>query len=366
MKEKDKRTDAARRILLVSAVLLCAAILAGLLLSGCAGSQAENEGAGTQTEGGAGAGQEERTPVAYLGGNPLYLDEAVFYTRMLQEQWEYAYYESFGEEMWQQEATEDGQTFADALKSDVLELLTEIELLCSHAEEYGAELTEGEKAEIAGRAGNFMASNTPEVLEAAGATAESVKLYLTRNELAARTAQQIKDTYEPVIDEEAAKVGKLTYCLFSSMGTYDEEGNHTPFTEEELSRIRQDAEDFAVRAQELGDISAAGEEISHTLIDVYFNDSTNGGAHEKVAEAARALPVGQVSEVIETEDGWYVVQHISDYDESATQENLEAMEEQAREEYLLELEAQWEQEGPLEVDTEVWDTVVVDKMLTAP
>ena len=42
------------------------------------------------------------------------------------------------------------------------------------------------------------------------------------------------------------------------------------------------------------------------------------------------------------------------------------MEEQAREEYLLELEAQWEQEGPLEVDTEVWDTVVVDKMLTAP
>ena len=130
------------------------------------------------------------------------------------------------------------------------------------------------------------------------------------------------------------------------------------------AEIRQEAESFAVRAQELGDISAAGEEISHTVIDVYFNDSTNGGAHEKVADAVRGMETGQVSGVIETEDGWYVVQRVSDYDESATEDNLAAMEEQARGEYLLELEAEWEQETPLVIEEEVWNSVRVDEMLT--
>ena len=82
----------------------------------------------------------------------MYLDEAEFYTRMLQEQWEAAYYQSFGSEMWQAEATEDGQTLEQVLKSDEMSLLTELHLLCAHAEEYGVELTEEEQAVIAERA----------------------------------------------------------------------------------------------------------------------------------------------------------------------------------------------------------------------
>ena len=332
-------------------VLLGAALLGtAAFASGCSSAQPDS--------------QEDGTVVAHVGENPVYLDEAEFYTRMLQEQWEAAYYQSFGSEMWQAEATEDGQTLEQVLKSDVMSLLTELHLLCAHAEEYGVELTEEEQAVIAERAENFMESNTPEVLEAAGATAERVERYLTRNELAGKTAEQIQSSYEPEIDEEAARVGKLTYCLFSVTGTYDAEGNHTPFTDEEIAETGRQAEEFAARAQELGDISAAGEEASRTLIDAYFNDSTNGGTHEKVAEAVRGMETGQVSDPIETEDGWYVVQRVSDYDESATEDNLEAMEAQARENYLIELEQEWQQEAPLVIEEEVWDTVQIDQMLT--
>ena len=56
--------------------------------------------------------QETGTALATLGDEPIYLEEALFYTRMLQEQWEYAYYESFGETLWQQEADDSGQTLA--------------------------------------------------------------------------------------------------------------------------------------------------------------------------------------------------------------------------------------------------------------
>ena len=181
-------------------------VLAGTLLlgafaglCGCGGAQnGSGADAGSlfgQTDGTEAAeaawNEEDGTPVAYLGGETVYLEEALFYTRMLQEQWEQAYYQDFGSGMWQQEAADDGRTLEDVLKGDVMSLLAELHLLCAHAEEYGAQLTEEDQAGIAKRAQSFMESNTPEVLEAAGATEESVAHYLTRNELAARTAQQI-------------------------------------------------------------------------------------------------------------------------------------------------------------------------------
>lgn len=308
--------------------------------------------------------QESGTTLATLGDEPIYLEEALFYTRMLQEQWEYVYYESFGETMWQQEADDSGQTLAELLKSSVLDTLTELHLLCAHAGEYGVSLTDGEQEEIARRAQNFMENNTKAVLEAAGADRESVERYLARNELAGKVAEAIRADYEPEISEEEAQVGRLTYALFSNTGLYDVEGNFTPFTEEELAKIQQEADDFAALAADLGDISAAGEQFPHTVIDVYFNEDTDGGAHPDVAGKARELPVGGVSGVIAIDEGWYVVQHVSDLDADATSDRLEELKESAKQEYLQNLEDSWAKETPLKVDENVWETVQIDGLIT--
>ena len=309
--------------------------------------------------------QESGTPLATLGKDTIYLEEAQFYTRMLQEQWEYAYYESLGETMWQQETDDgSGQTLEELLKDSVLDTVTELHLLCAHAAEYGVSLTDEEQETIARRAQSFVEQNTKEVLEAAGADRESVERYLARNELAGKVAEAVLAAYEPEIPREEAEVGKLTYALFSNTGLYDIEGNYTPFTEEELAGIQKQAEDFAALAAELGDISAAGEQFPHTVIDVYFNGKTDGGAHPDVAQKARELPVGGVSAVIATEEGWYVVQRVSELDEDATGDRLEELQEQAKQEHLEKLEETWAKETPLVTDEKVWDTVQVDGLLT--
>ena len=327
------------------ALCLCTAVLAG-----CSGRKPETV--------------IETTETASLGEEKIYLEEAVFYTRMLQEQWENAYAPYYGETMWQEKFEGGDATFAEVLKSDVMETLTRIHLLAAHAGEYGVELTEKEKEVVSGRAEAFMQSNTPAVLEAAGATKELVEYFLLRNELAAKVAQTVQESYEPQIDPEESRVGRLTYALFSTMGTYDGEGNHHPFTEEELEQIREDAETFAGRAAELGDISAAGEEISHTVIDVYFNEWTDGGAHEQVARTARELQVGGVSDILVTDDGYYVVQRVSEYEEAASLEYAEELRQRAAETYVEELLQEWEKETPLKIEEEVWDSVQVDKLLT--
>ena len=319
----------------------------------------------------AGCGEEKGsgTPVANLGEETFYLEEAVFYTRMLQEQWEMAYYDSYGADMWQHEP-EFGEgegkasTLEEALKQDVMDTLTEIHLLCAHAEEYDAELTKEEKTVVSDRAKAFMKSNTPAVLEAAGATKETVEQFLLYNEQAAKTAAALKEGYEPEISEEETRVGKLTYCLFATTGTFDAQGNQTPFTEEELVKVKENAEEFVLRAKALGDITAAGEEMSHTVIDVYFNEYTDGGAHELVAQAAREMETGGISDLIETQEGYYIVQRVSEFDEEATREREEELKYFAREDYCAELVEKWGEETPLEILPDVWDAVRVDSLLT--
>lgn len=318
---------------------------------------------------GCGKAEEQGTPVANLGEETIYLEEAVFYTRMLQEQWEIAYYDSYGANMWQKkpefgEGEGRADTLEEALKLDVMDTLTEIHLLCAHTEEYDAKLTREEKEVVSDRAKAFIKSNTPTVLDAAGATKETVERFLLYNEQAAKTAEALKEKFEPEINEEEARVGKLTYCLFATTGTFDAQGNQTPFTVEELAKIKEDAKKFVLRAKALGDITAAGEEISHTVIDVYFNDDTDGGAHELVAQAAREMEVGGISDLIETQEGYYIVQRISEYDEKATMEREEELKYLAREDYCTNLIEKWKEETPLEIMDEVWNTVRVDTLLT--
>lgn len=333
------------------AVLLVLCLILGMILTGCGSGKRQHPAAA-------------ETPLARLGEDTISLEEAVFYTRMMQEQWEYTYYEDYGENLWQTQVNEETGTLGDALKRDVLDALTEIHLLCSHAKEYGMELSRNEQETIAKRARTFMEQNTPSVLEAAGATESRVADFLMRNQLAARVAEAMQAAYEPEVDEESARVGKLTYALFATTGIFDAQGNQTPFTEEELIQVKKNAEAFEARAKELGDISAAGEEVSHTVIDVYFNDVTDGGAHELVAEAARQLEVGGISGLVETEEGYYVVQRISEYEEEATLENIGYQKEQARRAWKEQQLSAWQEEAPLVLDEELWNTVQVKEMLT--
>lgn len=51
-----------------------------------------------------------------------------------------------------------------------------------------------------------------------------------------------------------------------------------------------------------------------------------------MAQKAGSCPVGGVSEVVTTEEGWYVIQHVSDLDEDATADRLEELKEPAKQE----------------------------------
>ncbi|MCI8418093.1 MAG: hypothetical protein HFI33_11480 [Lachnospiraceae bacterium] len=305
-------------------------------------------------------GQEEA--VAVLNGENISLSEAVFYTRLNQQQWEQAYAETFGMDFWTQTLHAETGTFAQELKRQVMDTICQIHLMNAHAEEYGVSLSKEEEKEIAGRVQDFMDTHSKEVREAAGADKKLVKELLRQRMLADKVAEAMVADYEPQVSHEEAALGKMTYCLFSTLGTYDTEGNHQGVTTEERKVIEEEANSFAQRCGELGDINAAAQEAGRTCIDVFFNDNTDGGVHEKVAALVRTLEQGQCAGPVSTEEGYYVVQYISALDEEATARNQEALIQQKKALRCQEMYEAWLEEADFTIVQEVWDTIQVTEI----
>lgn len=301
--------------------------------------------------------------VATLGGEEIELSEAVFYTRMNQLQWEQDYAEELGDNFWNELAEGGELTYGEELKALVMDTICQTHLLNAHAEEYGVALTEEDEAQIKERVDNFMDTYGKNVKKEAGANKKLVEKLLTERLVADKVMEVMESKSEPEINEEETTLGKMTYCLFSTLGTYDLEGGRHEVTEEEEEAIWQEAWNFARRAKELGDIAAAGKEMNHTCVDVYFNDYTDGGAHEKVAERGRRLGVGQIDGPIETEEGYYVIQCITFLDEEASEEYRETLREQGKDEKARETYEGWKSQTEFVINQEVWDQVEVNEVL---
>ena len=72
--------------------------------------------------------------------------------------------------------------------------------------------------------------------------------------------------------------------------------------------------------------------------------TNEGDGHEpRMLDAARLLAVGEVSDPVWTEEGWFVVQHTSDYDAEGTEYWRAHLTEQAWEEECGRIMEMWEE-----------------------
>lgn len=341
----------------IACVILASAVVAGSL-SGCGKLD------GTQT-------------VATVDGEKVTLGMANYIVRDQQAMTE-SYYQmmsqSYGMDMssmgiWDEKA-EDGRTYGETAKDDVMDTIRTLYAMKNHAEDYDVTISEEEQAKIQEAAKTFMEDNDAETLAKLAVSETDMVTYLELLTYREKLHDpMVADVDKEVSDEEAGQ-STVSVVKVSTAGTEkDEDGNTIELTEEEKEAKKEQAQQVLdkVKASENvaeADMSALAQEVEESLY-AYTPSFTTAGSEEdtldqKVIDAVASLKDGElVQEVVEGTDGYYVVRLDKKNDEEATENKKESIISEREQEAYDKLVEEWTEEAEIKVEENVWKKVKV-------
>lgn len=300
-----------------------------------------------------------------VGGVSVPLGEVNFYLRYQQTQVQGMYGAFFGEDFMNQDLMGLGEPYGATVRDNVVDTLQEYYVVEAHAEELGVSLTDEEKNQAAEAAGAFLAANDSKALKAMTADEATVTHVLQLMALQSKVYADRAATIDTEVDPASVAQKRISYVVSSIAGTTDEEGNVTELSEEEISEKRAQMETILADAKAGGDLSAAAQAQEMTASSMTYGKD-GSSLDEAVQSAADVLSDGEFSDIIETENSYYIVCMESTFDEEATEtakENeLSQRERDAYDEWYTPLF----EETEITVDDEVIQTLTFDRIFVEP
>lgn len=339
-------------------------VLAASLMMGVAGCSNAPEVDGTQV-------------VATVNEEEITLGLASYILRDQQAQ-TMDYYEMFsqnygmdmsGISIWDEEA-EDGTTYGEQAKTQVMDSLKSMYALKLHAADYDVELTEEEQAKITETAKVFIEKNDDKVLKALGVSESDIAEYLSLVTLEHKLYAPVVADVDTKVSEKEANQTLITMSRISIEGTeIDEDGNTIPLTEEELAEKKELAQQVldAVKAEDNiaeADMNAIAESISEDFITTVPSFTTAGSEDDvldkAVIEAVLKMEDGElVPQVVEGEKSYFVVRMDAYFDEESTEtKKATIIATRQQEAYEAKL-AEWVEAMEMTINEDVWAQVVV-------
>lgn len=300
-----------------------------------------------------------------VGGVSVPLGEVNFYLRYQQTQMQGTYGMYFGEEYMNQDLMGTGTVYGNTVRDTVVETLSEYYVVEANANDLGISLTEEEKNKAAEAAKAFIAANNSATLKAMSADEATVTHVLELMALRNKAYDNLAATIDTEVDPEEAAQKSITYVESSMQGEADEEGNETELTEDELAAKKADMEEILAKAKESGDLKAAAEEKELTASDTSYGKDDDF-LDEAVLSAADALADGEFSDVIETEDAYYIVYMQSTYDEEATQNEIETILSEREQEAYSAWYDPLEEAAEITTNDEVIETLTFERIFDVP
>lgn len=293
---------------------------------------------------------------------------ANFAVRLYQAEYDEYYRSIFGEDVWSSDFFGSGTTMEDDAKINVMDMLQEMHVLRSHMEEYGVSLSDTDKEAIAGAASDFIAANGADAVDALGAEEAVVEEYLTLETIRSRMQEAIRAGADVSVSDEEANTGTYSYVTVSrtdEAAAEDNtetalEGTEQPAdTSEELSET---VRGFAAEAKESG-LESAATSYAYTVLSGTFT-AEDDSLDEEVLAALKELEEGGVSDLIETDESYYVVRLDAETDAGATEETRKNLMEERRDEHYNEVLEGWKKDHTWKVNERNWAKVEFDNFFT--
>lgn len=327
--------------------LAISAMACAVLVTGCANKTDLNEA------------------VAVINGEELPLGMAKFYAKIQQVTYETYYGSLFGEDMWSQ-SFDGTTTFGDSTREGVLEELKQMYIINQHAAEYNVSLSEEDNKKIEETAAKFMKDNSSDAKTAMGADEEQIKKFLSLYTVQGRVTDAILEGVDREVSDEEAAQKTISYVVLSAEGEADEEGNTAEPTEEELANKKAEATKLSEDSIASGDFEATVTNAGLTSSKTSYKNAEDEDASldSAVLAAADELSDGETSDVIETEDGFYVVNMVSTFDKDATETRKAEIISERESEYFENLYSGWEEASEITINEKAWAKVQFDGNLS--
>lgn len=289
-----------------------------------------------------------------IGDTQVDYREGMIYLNAVQEDYEQYY----GSDIWKYAIDSRGNTMGEVIKEKTLEQIIYIKVVCSKADELGIVLSEEELQTVDRQTAEYMEKIRDSSMLLHGVNADIVRRIYSDNLLARKTFEVTTlnvDTDIP--DEEAAQ--HQFYTIAVRNFKIDATGNRVSYEGTELEELKARVESLrsqGVASDNFYKLAAANTEDA-TMLEV---TGGIGDFPEDYEDKVLALQTGEVSEVIETEDYYYIFYCVADFDVDATHEKKEEMIATRQEEEFRARYEEWRETIRIEVNEKVWNALDFD------
>lgn len=252
------------------------------------------------------------------------MPEYMVYLTNIQNQYEHVY----GSEIW--DVALGTVTLEDNVKETVLAKIAQIKTMELMAESKGVVLTEEQESKVLAAAAEYFGSLSEAEVAALMITQEEIADLYKEYALANMVYQQIIDSVDPEISDDEARTITVDQIHMKTY-TIDSQGTRMEFSDYMRAEVEEDMYDIHEFATKDGrDFTELANKYNEA--DTVRWSFRKGEVDPAVEEAGFALSTGEVSQVIVTEDGYYLLKCISTYDKEQTDANKEIIIQQRKDE----------------------------------
>ena len=286
--------------------------------------------------------------VATVGDEKITLGVANFYARLQQAQYETYYASMMGttaEEMWAKEVSDD-QTYEEQTKKSILENLENMYLVSQHASDYDVALTEEEQQAIKDAAAKFGEDNSDDVKKVVSGDEEEVTKVLELMTISNKMETAMEAGVDENVSDEDAAQKSMQYLLFSYTTT-DDSGESQTLSDDEKEALKTTAQAFDDRLKGGEDMETVASAAGLTAQTATFDSALTNE--------------GDVTDIIETENGIYIAKLTSLLDREATDSKKESIVSERKQEQYDSLLEQWKKDTKIKEEKKVWKKISFEK-----
>ena len=265
------------------------------------------------------------------------------------------YVETYGQEMWHYDF--GGVSLEEHVKDVVLSKMTQIKIMNLMAAERNITLNDKEKSQVSAAAEAYFTLVSEQLKEKEKLTVNIVKKVYEEYALANKVYTTITEAADMEIsdDEARAVTAQVIYLKNWKMknaektALTDAETLKTANTAKEVLRKAKDGEDFSLLAAQYGD----DKQITKSF--------ARGSVEDKFEELLFSMDEGDISDVIELNDGYYIVKCISTMDYEATQKNKVVLAKQRKQEAFSKAYNEIASNTHSQFRDRQWDSISLDE-----